>query len=181
MPPTSKTSLKYIHSDQYKEEIFRFWYKNRHLGATAFNAKVPPDENNQKVTHHTVQLWITEYLWEERAASLDLEVINRMDTLVIDERIRMFQEHAEIGREIKDFGLSYLRGEGIKSDMAALRAISDGIQIERSSRGLADSLARLAQMDDTTLLKEINKLLATKQNTIDTEVEDITSPDEDSK
>lgn len=181
MPHLSKALVRYIYSDQYREEIFHFWYKNRHLGPTAFNAIVPPDENGQKITHHTVQLWIQEYLWEERAAALDLEVVNRMDNLVIDERIKMFQEHAEIGREIKDFGLNYLRENGIKTDMAALRAIADGIQIERSSRGLADSLARLAQMDDTTLLKEINKLLAAKQNTIDAEVEDITAPDEDSE
>lgn len=179
MPPSKKINRKYVFSDAYREEIFHFWYSNRHLGDRWFNTKVPPDENNQKVTLHTVNQWANLYHWAERAEDIDLQIATRMDREVIDERIEMFREHAKIGREIKDFGLDYLRENGIKTDMAALRAIADGIQIERSSRGLADSLVRLAQMDDTTLVKEINKLLTAKQNAIDAEVEDITPPDED--
>lgn len=181
MSQSSKRALKYIYSDEYREQIFYFWYKNRHLGPDWFNAKVPPDENNQKVTLFTVKQWVYEYGWDERAQALDLETISRMDNMIIDERIQMFREHAEIGKEIKDLGINFLREHGIEKDMSALRAIADGIQIERSSRGLADSLARLAQMDDTTLLKEINKLLKDKGNAIDADYEDVTPPDEDSE
>ena len=110
-----------------------------------------------------------------------METIQVMDRQVVNERIEMFREHAAIGKEIKDFGLDYLRVQGLKSDMAALRAIADGVQLERSSRGLADSLARLAEMDDTKLLKEINKLLETQQNIIDAEVEDITDSADNSE
>jgi hypothetical protein len=181
MPPSHKTSIRYRFSDDYVEKMFYFWYKNRHLGEKWFNAKIFPDENNQKCTWNAVRLWISQYGWEDRANALDVETVQRMDSTVIDERIKMFQEHAQIGAEIKDFGLAYLRENGVSGDMAALRAVADGVQLERSSRGLADSLTRLAQMDDTALLKEINKMLALQQNTIDAEVEDITVIDEDSE
>lgn len=181
MPPSSKIALRYNFSDEYREEIFYFWYKNRNLGEKRFNLLVPKDETGQKTNYRSVQAWITEYGWYDRAADLDNQVIQRMDSQIIDERIEMFREHAAIGKEMKDFGLAYLRDKGVNSDMGALRAISEGIQIERSSRGLADSLARLAQMDDSTLLKEIDKLLSKDENTIDADVNDITPPNENSE
>lgn len=172
---------RYLYSDAYKEAVFYFWYQNRELSAASFNVRIPKDENGQVVSLKGAEQWATGFGWYERAAALDLEASQKMDIQVIDERIKMFREHAQIGKEIKDFGLTYLRENGIKGDMAALRAIADGIQIERSSRGLADSLARLAELDDTKLLKEINKLLEVQQNVIDAEVEDITDTDEDSE
>lgn len=182
MPPSLKpTQARHMYSPEYIERIFYIWYKNRQLGAKRMNLLLPPDENGEKVSFSVLQNWIAENGWDARAEALDLEVSQKMDLTIIDERIQMFREHAEIGREIKDFGLGYLRRKGIKTDMAALRAIADGIQIERSSRGLADSLARLAELDDTRLLKEINKLLEAGQNTIDGEVEDVTDTDEDSQ
>jgi hypothetical protein len=135
---------------------------------------LPPDENGFKPEIRKVDDWKAEFAWEDRANLLDAQTIQMMDTQIIDERIAMFREHAAIGAEIKDFGIEYLRTRGLNSDMAALRAISEGVQLERSSRGLAESLVRLAEMDDTKLLKEINRLLEAKQDVIDAETEDIT-------
>lgn len=174
----SEKLIRHAFSNQYIESIFYIWYKNRQLGSKRLTMLIPPDEDGVKVSFQMLNHWIEDNNWDARADALDLEAAQKMDITIIDERIRMFKEHAEIGKEIKDFGLTYLRENGIKTDMAALRAIADGIQIERSSRGLADSLARLAELDDTKLLKEINKLLEAGQNTIDVEAEDVTEQEE---
>lgn len=172
MPPNDKLKTnRYLFSPTYIEQIFYFWYSNRQLGAQWTNARIPADEQGQKANYSTVQRWIEDYGWLERAEALDVEAARKMDNLIIDERISMFKEHAEIGKQIREMGLKFLEEKGLEKDASALRAIADGIQIERSSRGLADALSRIASMDDATLAREISKLLP---QAIDAEYEDVT-------
>lgn len=174
--PKLTSGLRYLFSPTYVEDVFYFWYKNRQLGASWFNKNVPADENGRKASFSTLQNWIQDYHWMERAENLDVEAARKMDNLIIDERIKMFREHAEIGKEIKEMGIEFLRTKGLEKDASALRAIADGIQIERSSRGLADVLAKISTMGDDDIEREIRKLMPSY---VDADVEDISPTNEE--
>jgi hypothetical protein len=54
--------------------------------------------------------------------------------------------------------MEYLEKEGFDTASSAVSAISKGVEIERSSRGISDFILKLAKMTDSDVKDEIRKL-----------------------
>ncbi len=178
------TELAY--SDAYKETCFYIWYKNNRCTLDALVANIAPSEDGRIPTAHVLSLWKNRENWEQRADVLDANVSTELDIEVIEDRIQMFRKHAEIGDKMTQKGMDYLNSEtgGIQSDSAAIRAIVEGIEIESSSRGIADALSKVYSMSEKQLDDELKKMLTNNAgdvDVIDAKPVDIEKDDTDEK
>jgi len=75
----------------------------------------------------------------------------------------MYKRHAQIGQDMVEMGMRFLEENGIKKEETALRAIIEGVDIQRQAIGLAEALAKISTMDNDQLTKELQKLLGKPQ------------------
>lgn len=159
-------------TEDYIDKVFYIWYRNdRRSGKSFINSL--PEENGRRPALGTLKDWIGSRGWVERADALDAEVSMKLDNEIIQERVEMFRQHREIGKELRQKGMTYLNEKGIESDNAAIRAIDLGLATERTSVGMAAVLDKISKMSDEQLNKELAKLLGKKEEAINADwVED---------
>lgn len=160
----------YQFSDKYIEEIFYLWHDNNCQSGKTFLNEIH-DEEGRKPSLITIGEWVERYGWIERADALDAEISRELDSKIIDRRVKMFEEHAKIGKALIEKGESYLNGEfGISSDNAAIRAVGLGVEIERISVGQAEAWMKISKMTDEQIAKEFARLSGKLPN--DVEIKD---------
>lgn len=146
------------YSDTYKEECFLSWYNaNRPRGKVLMNT-LPKDTFGRIPNQTLVMTWKRELEWEKRADEMDEEARKRASDLAIQRKVEMLQHHAEVGQNLTDLGMNYFLNHPLDKPGDALKAIDLGTRLERSSTGGAQALKELAAMNDTSLLREIQKL-----------------------
>ncbi len=181
--------LKY--SDQYREACFYTWYNNGrpYLGRVKGNkvvALMPPDPaTGERPQKATIQRWMKEDGWIERADALDAEVSIRLDTEAIENRITVLRQLADDGKLLKQKGLNYLnetKNPFRYNPSAAVRAVVAGSEMEFKYAGQADLLVNIAGMTNKQLDKELARLLGKNENEIiDAEAENVSEDSEDSE
>lgn len=177
--PNSSLEQYHLYSKEYREAIFYWWLAHRHWGAVRYKehwSEIPADEEGFRPNYLVIAKWKRDYDWENRAAQIDTEVEQTMNKIMIDERLAMYKRHAEIGQQLQTRGLDYLESEGLDSDAGALRAVIEGVVMERTSRTMSDMFDKIASMDANQLTVEINKLLG-RGDAIDAETEEILPDD----
>lgn len=150
-------------TDDYKDQIFYHWYDNGRIVNFALMEKIPESPNGRKPSEGTIKNWALQDNWSDRANGMDGQIARAMDNTIIDKRIEMYKHHAQIGQDMVEMGMQFLRENGIKSDQAALRAITDGVDIQRQSIGLAEALSKISTMDNDQLTRELQKLIGKPQ------------------
>jgi hypothetical protein len=173
-----KVSSPTEYSDTYKDRCFYVWYENnKSFGGVGFLEKLPEPENGiNRPGKVTLQKWKDSFGWVARADALDAEVSLALDQTIVDKRIQMFKEHAEVGRELIQKAREYLVANDFKDGNEALRALSLGIDTQRVSEGAAEAYSKIANMTEDQLAKEFVKLTGGNkkdEDFIETEVTDI--------
>jgi hypothetical protein len=119
---------------------------------------IPEDENYRKPNERYLrEEWIT--IWNQEADILDLEVKRKIDIDLVSQRAEMLKKQADSGKQLQQMGMGYLLEHGFDKASDALRALVEGVRIERESRGLGEALDRIFKMDDEALRKELVHLL----------------------
>lgn len=145
------------YSDAYIDECFYLWYQNNKRTGNHLVASLP-SENNAKPSNLTLNKWIKEYGWMERADALDAEVSRKLDDEVIAKRMKMFEEHAQVGQEMVAKGREFLTNNPLQDSQAAIRAITSGIDIQRISVGQSEAGMKILKMTDAQITKELQRL-----------------------
>lgn len=147
-------------SDDYRMQVYLTWYNRGKPNAERLHRMLDNDPScDMKPAVVTLQLWIRDR-FIPHAMELDDQVADQVDQAMIQQRIEMANRHAEIGRELQELGLQYLRENDIKTDKAALTALIKGVEIEREALTLpTDMLAKLDRMTDDDLLEQVTHLL----------------------
>lgn len=143
---------------EYKEECFQEWWNRGRPGYILLYNLVPEDEAGKKPSQATLADWIRD--WKIRASSLDEQIQNELEARMVKEKVEMLARHADIGQHITDKALQYLNENEFPSAATALRALTEGIRIERESRGLPDALRKMLNAEDDDLMKEVQELMA---------------------
>lgn len=146
-------------TEDYKDQVFYLWYENGKSINFNLMELLPVSSNGRKPSEVTIKDWARQGDWNTRADGLDGQVARVLDNSIIDKRVAMYQRHAEIGQDMVEMGMEFLKANGIKSDQAALRAIAEGVEIQRQSIGLAEALQKISTMDNDQLTRELQKLL----------------------
>lgn len=163
------------YSDQYIEQTFYLWYKGGRKISNRFANSLPEDEKGQRPTFKTVEKWRDNFGWIDRADKLDADISNALQKDVINERIEMYREHVEVANALITKGKEFLDTHEIDDMADALKALSLGIEIARTSVGQAALGHKILAMSDDQLTKELSKLLAPEKKNeefIDAETEE---------
>lgn len=187
------------YDEQYIEACFFAWYRAGSPGLMTSNGlasaggtrvlqSIPPNQDGKIPSINTVSKWAQKYAWRSRADVLDAQVAIRLEKEAIDERVKILKELARNGRSLKEKGLKYIENSTDPFEdnpSAAVRAIVAGSEMEFKYAGAADRLAAIGAMSDKQIESQILHLLGKESDedenseTIDAELEDITSDDEE--
>lgn len=160
MTVSTKKSIQYIpYSDIYIESSFISWYKLGRPVLTVFATKMTPDENGRIPPQETFTQWRRDYNWEQRADILDAEVSHQIELRAVNERIEMLNRQAVSATELQESGMAYLNEHGFEKAADALRAVIQGAELERASRGLPTALVEISKMENSKLQDVVQKLM----------------------
>lgn len=155
------------YNSEYKEKIFLEWLNLGQPGGRVLQRHIPTDPLMANVpVIETLQRWIQEE-WMERADIINAQVKDELEGRIVKEKVEMLSRHAEIGKEVTDKALEYLRDNEFTTSANALRALVEGIRIEKESRGIPDALEKMQSTSDEKLAKEVYELLEKGQITIE--------------
>lgn len=152
---------KLIHyTPLYQEMCFQAWYASgRPNNYDAILKSLPKDEHGRIPDRHTVSSWRDELGWDVRADDLDAKANAIVENDLINSRVLMLKEQAARGRELQVMGLNHLREMGFDSSSSAVQAVIRGADLEKSAKGISDTLVQMLKMDDNQLTGEVQKLL----------------------
>jgi hypothetical protein len=155
--PIKRRELYSHYSDEYKGVAFQIWYSSGRPTPSKLLEMLPEDESHRRPDVGVVGKWIS--AWGEDADRLDIEVKRVTDIDLVGQRAEMLKKQANSGRTLQDMGMDYLLEHGFDKAADALRAVVEGVRVERESRGLGEALDRIFKMDDEALRKELVHLL----------------------
>ena len=160
------------YSSDYREAAFRAWYQAERPTMSKLRELLNPDSRGRIPELSVIGHWKLDDDWDARADALDGNAQIQLDNQSIQARIEMLQKHAQMGKELSDKGREYLSKNGFDTGAEAIRAIIEGVKLERQSAGYAEFLARIADASDEDLNKELQKMLTKGSDFIDAEVKD---------
>lgn len=152
------------YSDAYREKVFIAWYTAGCPQGEQIGINLPVDELGRTPHTEVIKRWIRESGWRDRANILNAEVARQIEKKAVEVRVEMLNRQAEIGKELQRKGSEYLDKHEFEKAGEALKAIIQGAELERSSRGLPDALIKVSEMKDEDLMTTLNHLLS-KVNT----------------
>lgn len=155
---TKPQTRKLEYPKDLKEKAFYQWYDSGCPRGEKALVECFEPYNGHKPSYDIIRHWMSELNWPARVEALDADVSVRMDRVVIDNRIKMFSQHAEEAAKLREKAYAYLKEHDPDSSSVALKQWVEALGVERSSRGLGDTLAHLNTLTDDQLLKEIKKL-----------------------
>jgi hypothetical protein len=162
------------YTDDYIEQAFYVWYDSNKCGSHKLVNLLPKTEDGNSPARMVIERWIHEKGWIERADALDAEISRKLDDEVINKRMEMYKEHAEVGEMLIAKGKKYLEENGITQAPDAIRAITSGVDIRVASVGKAEAWQKISTMTNEQLDKELYRLTGKtqkKENEFDIEVE----------
>jgi len=147
-------------STTYKEEAFLIWYKAGRVSIKKLLSLLPLNEDNRTPGLHTLQTWNDKEGWAIRADSMDADVAREIERTAIKEKIEMIRRHAKSAMLLIRKGEEFLETTGITKSADAVRAIIQGMEAERVSRGLQISLGEIEGLSNDKLIEFVEKKLS---------------------
>jgi hypothetical protein len=141
------------------QEAFALWYK---LGRPEYKQIVAimqeqAGEGNRVPTVFSIDVWHRHEDWDEKADALDGQAEQAGDIEIIKQRQGIIQKMADVGNELVEMGISYLREKGIESSADAIRAIGKGAELQDKLLGWAAYFAELSTATNEELDKKLKK------------------------
>lgn len=147
------------YSVDYIEGAFWEWYGAEQPSAKQLMLSLKNDSNGNKPSLTTIQLWMKEFNWRDRAAEYNKKAREQVEAEFLNQKTQMLIRHAEEGRTLQVKGMEFLENNEIKSAHAALRAVELGIQIERDATNLEKLIETVTKMDDPKIQSKLESLL----------------------
>jgi len=151
---------KAVFTDEYKLQTFLLWYeKGKPSASRLWNMIKPEPLENRKPTQSTLKIWIGD-IFKPQAEVWDEQVEKELEHRMVKEKVEMLSRHAELGEEMQDISIEYIREHKDKlTSSSAVRMLVAGIEIERDSRGLPQAIETMINKSDEDLLKDIMKIV----------------------
>lgn len=157
----AKQKITRPYTDHYKVACRDAWYKaGRPSNPSTILEVAPEDEYGRKPGNQLIPDWRREMMWDVWADALDARAEAIVDDDLVNERVLMLKAQASRGKELQEQGIEYLRNSGHDTSASAVRAIVQGAELERTSRGISERIVKLHKMSDEALTMEAQKLLS---------------------
>lgn len=158
-----KTETNQKFDDTYVESVFVIWYANGRPTLQQLVDIIGKDRFGRTPSTKVLAQWRDKRDWATRAELLDIGVTHQIEKQAVQEKVEMLNRHAEAGKKMTDKAIDYIEKHDIMKTSDAIKMLVQGVQIERTSRGLPLALDKLSEMADETVLNRINAL-TTKMN-----------------
>jgi hypothetical protein len=143
------------HESPAAKEAFEHWYANgRSSRKTA---------EHVKVSDRHVQRWMADWDWHARADARDQEAFKQAEREAINRRAKTLEEHRRAGELMRRRGEERLRKHEIETSGDAIRAIKEGVILERQAEHLPTVILELMGLPDEDLYAERERLLRNLQ------------------
>ena len=120
---------------------------------------IPESWGDNKPNAATIGGWIRTDRFQDQAEALDNQVRQELESRLVQEKIEMLSRHANLGMEVQDIAIDYIRGHRDElTSNAAVRLLIEGVRIERESKGIPQALEKMINKTDEELLEEVKKL-----------------------
>ncbi len=120
---------------------------------------MPLNDAGEKPTEGALREWVK--VWKEQASRLDLEVKAELEKRLVKEKVEMLYRHAELGQKMQKIGIDFLTDPEHEDEITsstAVRLLVAGVEIERESRGLPETLEKVMKQTDEKLIERIVEL-----------------------
>jgi len=150
---------RHVFSPGYRYKLFLQWFNNGRPGAQVFMSMVNPDETGNMPTKSAIVSWIPK--WKQDAEIVDNQIKTELEKRMIKEKVEMLSRHADLGKKMQDIGIEFLldpeNADEITSS-TAVRLLVAGVEIERESRGLPDTLEKIINKSDEELIEQLTEI-----------------------
>jgi len=101
-----------------------------------------------------------EWKWKERAEAWDVEIRKARIEAEKEKSVEMARRHIEASQALQALALERILKDGIKDVPTALRAWRQSVEIENKARGIPEHIAKVAELTDEQLRRELARRLA---------------------
>ena len=146
-------------SEDYKYQVFLLWYNNGKPSSQSVWNMIPESWGDNKPQAATIHGWLKSERFQDQARMLDESISKEIEGRMVKEKVEMLSRHADLGVEMQDQAIAYLRSHKDElSSNAAVRLLVEGIRVERESRGIPQAIEKMINKTDEQLLEEIKEL-----------------------
>jgi hypothetical protein len=145
---------------EYKHTIFLAWYSLGKPGANKLVENIETDViTGGRPSIALLRTWINED-FRALAVPIDEQVAKELENRMVAEKVEMLNRHAKVGVDLQNKAIKYLEdhADEMKVPMA-LKALIEGVRIERESRGIASALDKMLNKSDEDLFKEVMEII----------------------
>jgi hypothetical protein len=136
-------------------DAFEVWY--------SANRNSVPVQERFRVSERSALLWSALFQWHARADERDAEAARQANEEAIRSRVQRLKEHQQAGELLRRRGVLYFSARNEKGGWQneileptpAIRAIKEGIAIERQAEGMPDYLIRVLTMSEDELKADL--------------------------
>lgn len=117
------------------KEAFEVWYANERNGEASY--RILRNKGGPR-TSATIYNWERIYEWDARADERDALALEKLQKKAIEERAKRIEQHANLGKLLQSKGGKYLQMYTLGDGNQAIRAITEGVKMERQALGIDD-------------------------------------------
>lgn len=182
--PSKSITTYSTFSQEYTDKCKIFWYSSGRPDAVKFKRILEDnkfqDEKKKIPSLPLLRTWIINYGWNEWADIMDARASELVETSIVEQKAKMLRQQAEMGERLQLLGMKFLSTDGFDSSSSAVQAVIKGAELERTSRGIGETIMRLMKLTDDELKNEIiSQLHRASENGQIIETEEVKSKDEE--
>lgn len=147
------------YNDLYRRMAFHIWYSEGRPSMQKMEYLVEPREDGTSPNNITLGKWKKEDNWEERADELDQEAAVQIQKKLINDQVKMFEEHAIIGKSLRMKAVEWLENHRLEKPNEAMRLLEIASNMERESVGLSKIIEKVRDMDDAAVKDRLAQLM----------------------
>jgi hypothetical protein len=155
-----RITKKIVFPDSMHDSAFALWYK---LGKPMYKDLAEVIKTELHVERaplaQTLRAWKETEDWEARADDMDGKIQLSTDKIIIKQRQDIIKKLANVGNELVEMGMSFLKNNGIENSADAIRAIGKGAELEDKLLGWAAYYAEISKGSEADLDRELAKFM----------------------
>jgi hypothetical protein len=168
------------YGQEVHEQAFYLWFKLNKPDMKVV-AKALGQMMGKVPSIHTLTFWKRVDNWDEHADTLEGVADNAMDKIVVQQRAELIKRQADVGQELIDMGMGYLKEHGIDNSADAIRAIGKGAELQEKELGWAAIFAELANASQDDLDRKLRKFMTDEVETVEGKVIDAPTDEPEDK
>jgi hypothetical protein len=145
--------------DGMRQAAFGIWFKTERNWQDLPRLLQETFKLDKAPAPRTLRQWAVKDAWAEHADALEGQMDQAGDGEIIEQRKSLIAQMAQVGQEMVNMGMAYLREKGIESSADAIRAVGRGTELMDKQLGWAAYFSELANANEDKLDRELRRFM----------------------